>query len=606
MNRPHIDIDEAQRTLDRLADLIRTQRRAVEMDALSRSQLVCQLRDLEATVDKMQAQEPPEGRKRLHVLYEVSQMLNASLDWEQTIDTVIDAVIEVTDAERGMLVLLEDEQLEIKVTRNRSGKPFSEEDLRFSRSVVRQALERGKPLLSSNAQVDPRFQGSESIFAYGLRSILCAPLIYQGEPLGVIYVENRAHAGVFTQDDLAVLAAFTNQAAVALANAHLHRQTDQALSERIRELTLLQEMARDLNGSLNFDHVMERSVAWALTASNAEAGAIGILGRAGVRWSAQQGQISPKERVVVQVLKRRDVEWSPKEMYIPLLRERRPVGILYLRATEEHPFSEEVLQFVERLADNAAIAVENVRLYEALRETNQAKSDFVSLVSHELRTPMTSIRGYSDMLFHEMAGELNPRQQQFIEVIQRNVSRMHVLVSDLLDVSRIEAGRLRLNLKATHLEDAIEEAYQAVEAQLHDKKQEFVNELSEDLPQVFADSDRLVQILINLMSNAVKYTPEGGNITMHARTVAAEPGMIHCAIVDTGVGISPEDQVQLFTKFFRSEDPAVQEQTGTGLGLAIAKSLVELHGGEIYVRSQKGQGTTVTFTLPVANGANGH
>jgi signal transduction histidine kinase len=605
MNKLHIDVDRARRSVDQLIDLIHIQRHAVETGRLTRMELSDQLRELEDALVELQEQAVLERSERLNLLYEVSQTLNASLDWEETVETVIDAVIGVTGAERGMLVLLQDGRLKISVTRNATDQPFSERDLRFSQSVVRQALDRGKPLLTSNAQVDPRFQGSESIIAYGLRSILCAPLICQGEPLGVIYVENRAQAGVFTQDDLSVLAAFTNQAAIALANAHLHYQTDQALAKRVDELTLLQEMARDLNGRLDFDHVMKRSVVWAVTASDAEVGGIGLLSRTGVRWEAQEGDIAPDAKTVRRALTRRTVEWSPREMYLPLLRERRPVGILYLRAAEERSFSKETLQFVERLASNVAIAVENVRLYEALQETNQTKSEFVSLVSHELRTPMTSIRGYSEMLSKGIVGELNPRQQQFVEVILRNVGRMRVLVNDLLDLSRIEAGRLRLEPEAVSLEEAVEGAYETLGDQLQEKKQRFVAELPEQLPKVFADPDRLTQILINLMSNAVKYTPEGGRVVVRSEATAVEQGMIHCAVRDTGVGISQEDQKQLFTKFFRSEDPEVREQPGTGLGLAITKSLVELHGGDIWVRSRKGRGTTVAFTLPVANGA-GH
>ncbi len=598
-----VDVDEAQRTLAQLESSIRAQRLAVERGEFSSTQLLGWLRNLEETIVELHEKETLEKQERLRLLYEVSQALNASLDWEKTIETVIDAVIHVTGAERGILVLLEDGDLEIKVTRNATDEPFSEEGLRFSQSVVRQALERGKPLLTSNAQIDPRFQGSESIIAYGLRSILCAPLIYQGQPLGVIYVENRAQAGSFNQDDLAVLAAFTNQAAVALANAQRHHEVDRALAKRWEELSLLQKMARDLNDSLNFDHVMERSVAWAVAAARAKTGAVGVLGEEGMRWTAQPDHVSADETTVRRVFRQPEVRWSEDEMLIPLLRDQRPVGILHLRAAEHQPFTAETRQFVERLADNAAIAVENARLYEALQQANQAKSEFVSLVSHELRTPMTSIRGYSEMLSKGLVGTLNPRQQQFVDVIQRNVNRMRILVSDLLDLSRIETGRLRLEPESTVLELAVDDAFETVEEQLNAKDQRFTANLSENLPQVWADPHRLTQIFINLMGNAVKYTPEGGKIDVTAERVEDNgESRVRCAVADTGLGISIEDQERLFTKFFRSDDPLVQEQTGTGLGLAITKSLVELHGGEISVYSQKGRGTTFVFTLPVANG----
>jgi signal transduction histidine kinase len=605
METLYLNLGEASESLSLLREMIHHQREALDNSEANET-LKKQMARWEHILEQIEANANLADSTRLTKLYEVSQHLNATLDWEETIETVIDAVIEITGAERGMLVLQEENNLEIKVTRSADGMPFSSEDLHFSRSVVRSALRQERPLLTSNAQRDPRFQSSESVFAYGLRSILCAPLIYRGRALGVIYVENRAQTGTFSHDDLGILAAFANQAAVALVNARTYHQVDRALNRRVEELTLLQEMAQDLNGRLNFDRVMERSLTWAMAAVSADEGALGLMSNEGVQWVARSGEIEIDTQIAQHVTQFQTSHFSEQEICLPLIRERRAVGVFYLHADEPR-FTEEQLNFVERLADNAVIAVENARLYEALRQANDTKSEFVSMVSHELRTPMTSIRGYAEMMQKGMAGEISEQQLQFIDAIHRNVQRMRILVNDLLDISRMETGRLKLEPEPTALADAVAAAHETVREMLERKQQRFTATLPEELPDVHADPDRLTQILINLLSNAVKYTPEGGAIAVRAvcdMRAARHPdqtALVQCAVQDTGIGINREDQQRLFTKFFRSSAPEVQEETGTGLGLAITKNLVELHGGELWVRSEKGEGTTFIFTLPAAD-----
>ncbi|MFP4344688.1 MAG: ATP-binding protein [Anaerolineales bacterium] len=600
METLHTEVGQAKETLATLREMIRTQRLALGNGKNNRD-LALQLRSWEEIVAGLEEAALLEKSARLSMLHEISRVLNASLDWEETVQAVIDAVISVTGAERGMLVLRSGVggELEARVLRGVEGQEFSEEDLRFSRSIVEQTLQQREPLLATNAQLDPRFDSSESIIALGLHSIICAPLLYNEEALGVIYLENRARAGIFTQDDLTVLKAFTNQAAIALANAQIHSRTDLALANRVQELSLLQDMAHDLNTSLDFERVMERSLTWAATAAGAGAGALALVTEEGVRWVAYLGDVEPDEARVSRAMSIHVVDFSPRRIILPLFREERPLGAFYLTAGA-HPFNKEKVAFVSRLADNAALAIENARLYEALRNANLAKSEFVSLVSHELRTPMTSIRGYADMLSQEMMGELNDQQREFIEAIRRNANRMRILVRDLLDISRIETGRLQLNPTWLELENLVAEARQSVEDQIQEKEQVLTVELPDSLPPIYGDADRMTQILINLLGNAVKYTPEGGAITVHGQMSAKEPGSLICAVSDTGVGISPEDQRHLFTKFFRSDDPSVQEQTGTGLGLAITRSLIEMHGGKIWVKSSKGQGSTFAFTVPLS------
>lgn len=272
------------------------------------------------------------------------------------------------------------------------------------------------------------------------------------------------------------------------------------------------------------------------------------------------------------------------------------VAALYLDSREPAAFSQEELPLLKTLAGQAAVAIENSRLREELHRADRAKSELVAYISHKLSTPLTSIRGYAEMLEKGMAGSLTPEQMVFFRSVTRNVERMQELIAKLQDISRIESGQLRINPQPTAFEEALEHVLTAMRPEIEAQGQRLVLELAADLPMVQADPARLEQILSYLLDNASRYTPKGGQITVRAW---AQDDYVHCAIADTGIGISPEDQARLFTKFFRAQNPAVREKFGAGLGLCIARHLAELQGGAMWVNSRLGEGTTVTFTLPV-------
>lgn len=227
---------------------------------------------------------------------------------------------------------------------------------------------------------------------------------------------------------------------------------------------------------------------------------------------------------------------------------------------------------------------------------NKSKSEFVSIVSHELKLPMTSIKGYSDLMLAGATGQLNENQVNFLTTIRNNVNRMATLVSDLADISRIESGNLRLEPRIVPVWDVIDEVVTLTKTQIEQKKQSISVDIPAELPKTWCDRTRLSQILTNLISNANKYTPEGGIILVQALRV---DGMIQVKVQDNGLGMTPEDQASLFSKFFRSADDKVREAPGTGLGLSITKNLIELQGGSIWFESEYRKGTTFFFTVPV-------
>lgn len=234
------------------------------------------------------------------------------------------------------------------------------------------------------------------------------------------------------------------------------------------------------------------------------------------------------------------------------------------------------------------------------REVDRMKTEFVGLVSHELRTPLTSIKGYVDLLIAGEAGEVNDEQREFLSIVKTNSDRLVALINDLLDVSRIEAGKIELRLSPVDLATSVEQVATLLRPAIEAKSQSIDLRLPARLPPALGDRDRLAQIMTNLLSNAHKYTPSGGHIEIAA---SAQGDRLCVSVRDDGIGMTAEELDQLYTRFFRANNPTTDQVGGTGLGLTITKSLVEMHGGEISVDSRPGAGTTFAFTLPVAVGA---
>jgi len=288
------------------------------------------------------------------------------------------------------------------------------------------------------------------------------------------------------------------------------------------------------------------------------------------------------------------------QLTVPIKREERVIGVIALESNQIESFDEENVALIERLADHAAIAIENARLFEQVQRANNAKTEFVSFVSHELKQPMTSMKGYTDLLMKGIGGSLNDQQIQFLQVIRNNVGRMDQLVQSLLDISRIESGRLKLEMGDVVPDSIVSEAVQAFEPTMSTKNQQIQVHIEPDLPTITGDRGRLLQVLTNLVSNANKYTPEGGTITVSVTKWAENDcDYVRWSVQDTGIGMTPEEQERLFTKYFRSSNTAVRSVQGTGLGLVITRSIIEMHGGHIWVESEYQKGSTFSFAIPI-------
>ncbi len=568
-------------------------------------------------------------QEKLAALYAVSSQLGSSLNLTEVLNQVMDAIIQLTGAERGFLMLSDGREgaLETAVARNVDQITIDSHEGKISRTVVRRAIAAEKGVLTNNAQEDTRFSGQESVIGYQLRSIMCAPLRVRNQILGAVYVDNRLMSGVFEQDDLDLLVTFTNQAAIAIDNARLFTQTDQALARRVDELTLFQKIDQQLNKSLDLDRVLSLALDWAVSLTNADSGSIGLMetveddenGEQVLRLLAYKGDIQlsklptvpTSHPVLAQVLAEGEavlltavsaeqaINGQPgaEQLAVPIQQEKQTIGLITLKCQYEHDLNTEDGDFVVRLADRAAVAIKNAQLYEEIKAINKAKSDFVSVVTHEIRLPMTSIKGYADLLASGMVGDLNDQQTEFLEVIRRNLGRMSDLIRDLSEINHLESGRVQFEKRPFNINEVVLEAVYNWKERIESRQQILTLDVPSDLPAVYADPKRVGQVLSNLVSNAHKYTQDGGKITI---IVHADPTALHIAVRDTGYGISKEDQEKLFTQFFRASDQDIRNQAGWGLGLSIVQSMVEAQGGEIHFKSIYGEGSTFAFTMPLA------
>jgi PAS domain S-box-containing protein len=230
------------------------------------------------------------------------------------------------------------------------------------------------------------------------------------------------------------------------------------------------------------------------------------------------------------------------------------------------------------------------------QEIAKAKNEFISIVAHELRTPMTSIKGYTDLMLQGAVGMLTEGQQHFLGIVKSNVDRLTELVNDLLDISRIEAGRIKLEPVPLRMEEIVREVCDDVAETIRERGLTLELDLPTAIPAVHTDRNRIIRVLVNLLSNAYRYTPAGGTITVSVRQVR---GAVQVDVADTGIGIGEEDQERVFEPFYRANQPLVNQQTGTGLGLPIVRSLIQMLGGRLWLQSELGKGSTFSFTLPL-------
>jgi GAF domain-containing protein len=470
------------------------------------------------------------------------------------------------------------------------------------------------------------------------RSIVAVPLLHEGDPIGAIAVA-RANAGSFPERQIALLQAFADQAVIAIRNVRLFDEVQartEELSASLQQQTATADVLKVISRStFDLQTVLQTLVESAARFCAADKATIvrekdgGFYTAEAYGYSreflnymrnipikAERGSASGRALVEGRVIHIADVNSDPEYTFVearrlgdfrtvlcvPMLREGIPIGVLILTRSEVQPFTDKQIELVTTLADQASIAIENVQLFDEIQDksrqlevVSQHKSQFLANMSHELRTPLNAILGYTELMTDGAYGEPSEKMQDVLKRLEANGRHLLGLINDVLDLSKIEAGQLELELSDYSVQDIAQTVRSTLEPLAADKKLAFKLEMPSELPPGHGDGRRLTQVLINLVGNAIKFT-DAGEVAIRAE---ANNGSFYVAVRDTGPGISAANQAKLFQEFQQADNAITRKKGGTGLGLAISKRIIEMHGGRIWVESQPGQGSKFTFTLPV-------
>jgi signal transduction histidine kinase/putative methionine-R-sulfoxide reductase with GAF domain len=590
--------------------------------------------------------------RQMALLNELTRGLTSTLELDPLLKRIMEGAVEILDCEAGSLLLVDESSGEsvFEVANGPVGSDLVGRRLPPGVGLVGKAIDNKHAYIKNDVRSSDDWFNADQNTGFSSKDLLVVPLVVNDRAIGVLEVLNKKDESPFNQNDLELLTAFAGQMAVAIENARLYTQTDLALASRVDELSTMQIIDQELNATLDYKKVMTITIDAAMRHSHASAGLIGSIEDDGTRVVAARGfpsekletgkildfsQIPGIDKAIneenedhfdfdsthngensgdrnVNSKDFSDVEnWcsipdQTDQVLVPINLDSSVNGIIFLVSTDPLGFTEEIIEFLNRLSDHAAIAISNAQLYAKVQAANEAKSEFVSAAAHELKNPLTSIKGYSDLLMAGSVGPISDSQADFLLTIRSNAERMRTLVSDLQDISRIEAGQLLLEIGNESLAELIEEVVNSLETQIADKNQSIVVLIPENLPPIRCDITRMIQILTNLVSNANKYSPDGCRIEIRAealkflRKSEKDKPMLQISVEDNGYGIGEQDQKMIFEQFFRSEDSQIRASTGTGLGLSITKKLVELQGGELWFESELGRGTTFYFTAPSA------
>jgi len=479
-----------------------------------------------------------------------------------------------------------------------------------------------------------------SALDHSVRTILATPLLREGLSIGVIRI-SRTEVNPFTDKQITLLKTFADQAVIAIENVRLFKELDERTNELTRsvgELKALGEVGQTVSSTLDLETVLTRIVSHAVQLSGTDGGAIyeydetseefllratdhmeeelinalhanpprlgdGVIGRAAATREPVQIPNILEERAyslrMRQLLERFGFRAS---LAVPLLREDRIIGGLVIRRKSTGEFRSEVIELMKTFATQSVLAIQNARLFREIEDksrqieaANRHKSEFLANMSHELRTPLNAIIGFSEVLQEKLFGELNEKQAEYIFDILTSGQHLLSLINEILDLSKVEAGRMELELSSFDLPLAIDNARTFVRERAVKHGITLDVDVDERLGEYIGDERKIKQILLNLLSNAVKFTPEGGRISITANKT---DNGAEISVSDTGIGIPPAELPTIFEEFRQVGGDYAHKKEGTGLGLTLAKKFVELHGGRIWVESEVGNGSTFRFTLP--------
>jgi signal transduction histidine kinase/HAMP domain-containing protein len=462
-----------------------------------------------------------------------------------------------------------------------------------------------------------------------------APMLWEGQGVGSICVLRQPPSQLSVKQ-LALLETFARQAAIAIQNSRLFNETREALEQQRASGEVLAAISSSIADTTPvFERIMtscERLFSGRVIAIERvdDSGTICIESFRGPEPVHDQrivGPLAPDASISANAILSKAVQHFPDlvadaavpgksraayaevgvraAIVAPMLWEGHGIGAISVGRDYAGPFSDKEIALLKTFADQAVIAIQNARLFREIQDksrqleiANKHKSEFLANMSHELRTPLNAIIGFSEVLLEKLFGDVNEKQEDYLKDIHSSGRHLLGLINDILDLSKIEAGRMELERAAFDLPTTLSNALTLVRERAQRHGIALGLDVDPSLSEITADERKLKQIVINLLTNAVKFTPDGGKVDLIAR---GEPSRVLISVRDTGIGIAPQDQAAVFEEFRQVGSDYTRKQEGTGLGLALTRRFVELHGGRIWLESEPGKGSTFTFEIPIAS-----
>ena len=570
---------------------------------------------------------------------EILRVISSSpTDVQPVLEAIAERAAQLCDASVASMYLTDGDMLRLLASKgptpdpvhNVDALPINRESL-SGRAVLEQKTIQVPDLLAAGAEYPLSHDIAERL---GHRTVVVTPLFREGKPFGTILLRRR-EVRPFSDQELGLLQTFADQAVIAIENVRLFNETKEALEQQPASGEVLSAISSSIADTTPVLDTMlsscERLFAGTTIGINLldQDGLIRVAAYHGPgRDQLQQvidGRTVDEETGTGAAILRRTVLHYPDVangnnvpsgvrlgseptgiraiIFAPMLWEGRGIGAIFVGRDVVGPFSEKDIALLKTFADQAVIAIENVRLFREIQDksrqletANQHKSEFLANMSHELRTPLNAIIGFSEVLLERLFGELNEKQDDYLKDIHSSGRHLLSLINDILDLSKVEAGRMELDLTTFDLPSAISNAMTLIRERAQRHAIALALDADPALGEAVADERKFKQILLNLLTNAVKFTPDGGRVEVSARRDADD---MVVAVHDTGIGIAAEDQAAVFEEFRQVGRHYTNKQEGTGLGLALTRKFVELHGGRIWLESEPGKGSTFTFTIPI-------
>jgi two-component system, NtrC family, sensor kinase len=570
-------------------------------------------------------------------------------DVQPVFDTIVHSAARLLDGHSANVLRVAGDELQLAAMTPMNETADAETRATFpvpltAAGVTTHVIQTRRPYVVADVETDPlvtpRLRHTAPL--RGFRSMLVVPMVRHEQVIGAITVTRRT-PGVFSEDEVTLLQTFADQAVIAVENVRLFQELQARtadLTRSVGELQALGEVGRTLSATLDLPTVLTTIVTRAVELAGTSAGMMfefeegeaafhlraahnmdqrlvdlqhaepvrlgeGAVGQAvQTRRPVQIEDLRASQYTARVQVRQTLIELGYRSVLaVPLLVEERILGALVVFRRDAGSFAPATVDLLRTFGTQSALAIQNARLFREietksreLQIANQHKDEFLANMSHELRTPLNAIIGFSEVMLERLFGDVNAKQEEYLNDILSSGRHLLSLINDILDLAKIEAGRMELEPADFDLPQAIDNALVLVRERAMRRGITLEQSIDPRLGEIKGDERKIKQVMLNLLSNAVKFTPEGGRIEVRA---ALADGVAEVSVADTGVGIAPEDHAAVFEEFRQVGTDYARKHEGTGLGLALARKFVELHGGTIRVESQLGRGATFTFTIPV-------